>query len=151
MDLAYFRYQEAGVLMLQGRVRDAAAAAADAVTIGRASGLPAMQIPHFLVRAALCHVHLREIAEALALYDEAIALATGSDQRNFEFHARLLRAHRLLRGRRPRRRARRAARAPRRSAASRATTASCACRPTCCRRCSRSRSPQASRPTTCAR
>ena len=59
MDLAYFRYQEAGVLMLQGRVRDAAAAAADAVAVGRASGLPAMQIPHFLVRNALCHVHLR--------------------------------------------------------------------------------------------
>ena len=96
MDLAYFRYQEAGVLMLQGRVREAAAAAADAVAIGRASGLPAMQIPHFLIRNALCHVHLRDMPEAIALYDEAIALATGSDRRNFEFHARLLRAHRLV-------------------------------------------------------
>jgi LuxR family maltose regulon positive regulatory protein len=96
MDLAYFRYQEAGVLMLQGRVREAAAAAADAVTIGRATGLPAMQIPHFLVRHALCRVHLHELAEACALYDEAIALATGSDKRNFDFHARLLCAHRLL-------------------------------------------------------
>jgi DNA-binding SARP family transcriptional activator len=96
MDLAYFRYQEAGVLMLQGRVREAATAAADAVKIGRDSGLPAMQIPHFLVRAALCHVHLRDIGHALALYDEAIALATGSDKRNFQFHARLLHAHRAL-------------------------------------------------------
>ena len=96
MDLAYFRYQEAGVLMLQGRVREAAAAAADAVKVGRESGLPAMQIPHFLVRAALCHVHLRNTADALALYEEAIVLATGSDKRNFEFHARLLQAHRLL-------------------------------------------------------
>jgi DNA-binding SARP family transcriptional activator len=95
MDLAYFRYQEAGVLMLQGRVREAAVSAADAVAIGRASGLPAMQIPHFLIRNALCHVHLRHMPKALALYDEAIALATGSDRRNFEFHARLLRAHRL--------------------------------------------------------
>ncbi|MEO8507348.1 MAG: BTAD domain-containing putative transcriptional regulator [Betaproteobacteria bacterium] len=96
MDLAYFHYQEAGVLMLQGRVRDAAMAAADAVAIGRASGLPAMQIPHFLVRHALCHVHLDEIPEALALYDEAIALAIGSDRRNFEFHGQLLHAHRRL-------------------------------------------------------
>ncbi|HTP98095.1 MAG TPA: BTAD domain-containing putative transcriptional regulator [Casimicrobiaceae bacterium] len=96
MDLAYFRYQEAGVLMLQGRVRDATAAAADAVEVGRASGLPAMQIPHFLVRNALCHVHLGEIARALALYDQAIALATGADRRNFELHRRLLDAHRLL-------------------------------------------------------
>ncbi|MFO1304176.1 MAG: BTAD domain-containing putative transcriptional regulator [Burkholderiales bacterium] len=96
MDLAYFRYQEAGVLMLEGRVRDAAAAATDAVRIGRESGLPAMQIPHFLIRNALCHVHLREIDRALALYAEAIELATGSDRRNFEFHARLVDAHRML-------------------------------------------------------
>ena len=96
MDLAYFRYQESGVLMLQGRVRDAAASAAEAIAIGRASGLPAMQIPHFLVRHALCRVHLGEYAEAAGLYDEAIALATGSDRRNFEFHGRLLVAHRML-------------------------------------------------------
>jgi ATP/maltotriose-dependent transcriptional regulator MalT/DNA-binding SARP family transcriptional activator len=96
MDLAYFRYQEAGVLMLQGRVREAADAAADAVRIGRESGLPAMQIPHFLVRQALCNVHLREIEQALALYREGIALATGTDKQNFEFHAGLLHAHRLL-------------------------------------------------------
>ena len=93
MDLAYFRYQEAGVLLLQNRPRDAATAAADAVAIGRASGLPAMQIPHFLVRQALCLVRLAEIAPALALYQEAIALATGADRRNFAFHERLLRAH----------------------------------------------------------
>lgn len=97
MDLAYFKYQEAGVLMLQGRVRDAAASAADAVATGRASGLPAMQIPHFLVRHALCRVHAGDLAEAAALYEAAIAQATGSDQRNFQFHARLLGAHRLLR------------------------------------------------------
>jgi ATP/maltotriose-dependent transcriptional regulator MalT/DNA-binding SARP family transcriptional activator len=97
MDLAYFRYQESGVLMLQGRARDAAASAAEAVAIGRASGLPAMQIPHFLVRNALCLLHVHELEKASALYDEAIALATGSDRRNFEFHARLLRANRLVR------------------------------------------------------
>jgi DNA-binding SARP family transcriptional activator len=77
-------------------VRDAAASAAEAIAIGRASGLPAMQIPHFLVRHALCRVHLGEYAEAAGLYDEAIALATGSDRRNFEFHRRLLVAHRML-------------------------------------------------------
>jgi len=96
MDLAYFRYQEAGVCMLQRRPRDAATAAADAVAIGRASGLPAMQIPHFLVRQAVCHVHLAEIAQALSLYREAIALANGTDQRNFGFHERLLDAHLAL-------------------------------------------------------
>ncbi len=94
MDHAYFKYQETGVLMLQGRVRDAAAAAQDAVEIGRASGLPAIQIPHFLVRSALCQVHLGDLDAAQRLYDEAIALATSADRRNFDFHARLLRAYR---------------------------------------------------------
>jgi len=93
MDLAYFHYQEAGVLMLQGRVRDAARAAGEAVATGRASGLPAMQIPHFLVRQAICLVHLGDHRGALALYDEAIALATDTDRRNFEFQATLLRGH----------------------------------------------------------
>ncbi len=93
MDLAYFHYQEAGVLLLQNRPRDAANAAAKAVATGRESGLPAMQIPHFLVRHALCLVRVREIAQALALYREAVATATGPDRRNFEFHERLLRAH----------------------------------------------------------
>lgn len=96
MDHAYFKYQETGVLMLQGRVREAAAAAQEAVAIGRASGLPVIQIPHFLVRFALCQVHLGEIEQAEALYDEAIALATEADRRNFQFHARLLRVHRLV-------------------------------------------------------
>lgn len=96
MDHAYFKYQETGVLMLQGRVREAAVSAREAVDIGRASGLPVIQIPHFLVRAALCHVHLGEIDEAQRLYDEAIALATSADRRNFDFHARLLRAHRMV-------------------------------------------------------
>ncbi len=95
MDHAYFKYQEAGVLLLQGRMREAASAAEDAVAIGRASGLPALQIPHFLVRSALCHVHLDDLDRAQALYAEAIALATPADRRSFEFHARLLRAHRL--------------------------------------------------------
>ncbi len=93
MDLAYFRYQEAGVLLLQNRAREAAAAAADAVAVGRASGLPAMQIPHFLVRQASCHVRLSEIDTALALYGEAIGLATGADRRTFEAPERMLRAH----------------------------------------------------------
>jgi LuxR family maltose regulon positive regulatory protein len=93
MDLAYFRFQEASVLLLQNRDREAAAAAADAVAIGRASGLPALQIPHFLIRQALCLVRLREIEPALALYREAISRSTGLDRRNFEFHEALIHAY----------------------------------------------------------
>ena len=96
MDHAYFKYQESGVLTMQGRMRDAATAAQEALAIGRASGLPAIQVPHFLVRTALCHLHLGEFAEARALYAEALTLATAADRRNFAFHARLLDVHRLL-------------------------------------------------------
>ncbi len=94
MDLAYFHYQEAGVLMLQGRVRDAGARRGQR---GRRSAARAA-CPRCRSRTSSCAMrcatsHLAEIAQALALYDEAVALATGSDRRNFEFQADLLRAH----------------------------------------------------------
>ena len=130
MDLAYFRYQEAGVLMLQGRVREAAAAAADAVTIGRATGLPAMQIPHFLIRHALCRVHLHEIAGSIG------ALRRGHRARHRIRQAQLRLSRPPVTRVRPADAA--ATRRPRSTrcasfwpnAASRVTTASCACRPT---------------------
>ncbi len=93
MDVAYLRLQEAGVLLLQGRPREAAAAAQSAVALGRESGLPSLQLPHFLVRHALCRAHLGEIDAAQALFGEAISLATGADRRNFEMNAGFLRAH----------------------------------------------------------
>ncbi|MET0733032.1 MAG: BTAD domain-containing putative transcriptional regulator, partial [Casimicrobiaceae bacterium] len=93
MDVAYFRFQESTVRGLEGRHAEAAQAAAEAVTIGRAAGLPSMQVPHFLVRHAATRLDLGEIDAALALYDEAVALADGVDKRNFSVQRALVRAH----------------------------------------------------------
>ncbi len=93
MDRAYFRLQESGVLLLQGRADDAVAAAGEAVTLGRESGMPSLQIPHFIVRHAACRLRTGDIAGALALYREAIAAAVGIDRRNFEYHEQLVIAH----------------------------------------------------------
>ena len=97
MDLAYFRFQESNVRALQGRVREAVEAATEALAVGRASGLPSMQIPHFLVREAITHLDADEIALALARYDEAVALADGVDRRNFETQRNFALAHAALR------------------------------------------------------
>ena len=83
MDVAYFKFQESTVRMLEGRADDAVAAAREAVTIGRSAGLPTIQIPHFLVREALSHLQRGALDEALARYDEALQVAVGVDADNF--------------------------------------------------------------------
>src|SRR5438067_171528 len=92
MDVAYFRFQESYVHALQGRAREAIAAAGNAVAIGREVGLPEMQIPHFIVRHAITYLDAGEVETALARYDEAIDLATGVDRRNFVLQRDLVRA-----------------------------------------------------------
>ena len=96
MDLAYFRFQESTVRGLEGRHAEAARAAAEALEVGRAAGLPSMQIPHFMVRHAVTRLDLDEIDEALALYDEAVALTEGIDRRNFIVQRDLVRTHAAL-------------------------------------------------------
>ena len=97
MDVAYFRFQESTVRGLEGRLDEAERVAAEAITIGRAAGLPAMQVPHFLVRHAATRLELGDVDAALALYDEAIALSDGVDKRNFGIQRGLVRAHAALR------------------------------------------------------
>ena len=92
MDVAYFKFQESTVRVVEGRGQEAAAAAAEAVAIGRAAGLPSMQVPHFLVRHAMCLLQIDDTAAALARYDEAAALASGIDRRNFEIQRGLVSA-----------------------------------------------------------
>ncbi len=152
MDLAYFRFQESTVRALEGRCAEAARAAAEAVDIGRAAGLPSMQIPHFMVRHAVTRLDLDEIDAALALYDEATCNdhCEGIDHRNFSRAARARSARSLPSSpdatRTPRRCSR--PRSPRR--ASIATTASCGTRRGCWPACSRSRCATASSATWCA-
>ena len=74
--------------MLRVRVRDVAAAATDAGEDRARSGLPRCRSPlPRAQRAMLPRAPWRD-RPALCLYAEAIALATGADRRNFEFHAR---------------------------------------------------------------
>jgi DNA-binding SARP family transcriptional activator len=79
MDVAYFKHQEAALLLLSGRPQEAAAASGEAVEIGREAGLPAMQLPH-------------RHEDAINRYEEAIALAAPVDKRSFAWHRDLARA-----------------------------------------------------------
>ena len=97
MDVAYFKFQESTVRMLERRAEDAVRAAHEAVAVGRDAGLPAMQIPHFLVREALSHLQRDAIDEALARYDDAIAIAIGVDADNFRVQRGFVEAHRARR------------------------------------------------------
>jgi ATP/maltotriose-dependent transcriptional regulator MalT/DNA-binding SARP family transcriptional activator len=94
MDVAYFRFQESTVRMLEGRTQEALRAAQEALALGREAGLPPMQVPHFLVREALCHLQQGAVDRALARYDEAIAASTGVDRSNFQVQRGLVDAHR---------------------------------------------------------
>jgi DNA-binding SARP family transcriptional activator len=94
MDVAYFKFQESTVRQLEGRAEDAIRAARDAVAIGREAGLPAMQIPHFLVREALSHLRRGAIDDALARFDEGLQTAVGVDADNFRLQKGFVLAHR---------------------------------------------------------
>jgi ATP/maltotriose-dependent transcriptional regulator MalT/DNA-binding SARP family transcriptional activator len=94
MDVAYFKFQESTVRMLEGRIEEAVHAAREALAVGREAGLPAMQIPHFLVREALSQLARGAIDEALARYDEAISAADGVDADNFRVQKGFVLAHR---------------------------------------------------------
>ena len=151
MDVAYFRFQESIVRGAEGRHLEAATAAGEAVAIGRAAGLPTMQVPHFLVRHALCRVMCNESKARGRCYDEAVSLANGVDRRNFEIQRGLIRAH-LAMARGDRAGGGGGARAMAAGVPARTrTTASCARRRASRRRCSRSRSRRASRRRSCAR
>ena len=94
MDVAYFKFQESSVRMLEGRTEEAVHAAREALAIGREAGLPAMQIPHFFVREALSQLARGAIDDALARYDDAIAAADGVDADNFRVQRGFVLAHR---------------------------------------------------------
>ncbi len=92
MDVAYFRHQEAGILLTSGRAAEAAAAARESVRIARETGMPSMQLPHLIVLMAHTLAAAGERGPALAAYDEAIATATPIDARHFGFHRDLAQA-----------------------------------------------------------
>ncbi len=92
MDVAYFKHQEAALLLLSGRPQEAAAASGEAVEIGREAGLPAMQLPHLMVLGAHALLAAGRHEDAINRYEEAIALAAPVDKRSFTWHRDLARA-----------------------------------------------------------
>jgi ATP/maltotriose-dependent transcriptional regulator MalT/DNA-binding SARP family transcriptional activator len=83
MDHAYFHYLKANLEQRLGHATAAVRAAERAVALARETGLPSMQLPHFLVRLAHTQVLAGDTTEGLRTFDEAIALAAEVDRRSF--------------------------------------------------------------------
>ncbi len=92
MDLAYFHNLRASLEQRLAHYVGAVADAERAVVLARETGLPTMQIPHFLARLAHCRMAAGDEAAGMRVLDEAIELATGADRRTFEQQRDLLRA-----------------------------------------------------------
>ena len=92
MDWAYFYNLRA---TLEQRLSHFGAAITDAeraVALARETGLPTMQIPHFLARLAHSRMAAGDTQTGMQTFDEAIALSTGADRRTFEQQRELLQA-----------------------------------------------------------
>ena len=83
MDHAYFHFLEANLEQRLRHFTAAVRAAERAVALARETGLPAMQVPHFLVRLAHARIAAGDTVEGLRAFDEAIALAGEVDRRSF--------------------------------------------------------------------
>ena len=89
MDWAYFHYLRS---MLEQRVGQLPAAMRDAeraLTLGKETGLPLLQMPHFVMRLAHSRLAAGDRAGGMAAIDEAIALAADDERATFE-HTREL-------------------------------------------------------------
>jgi ATP/maltotriose-dependent transcriptional regulator MalT/DNA-binding SARP family transcriptional activator len=83
MDWAYFHHLQANLEQRLGHYAAAVKAAERAVALARETGLPAIQVPHFLVRLGHARIAAGDMAGGMSAFDEAIALASDADRRNF--------------------------------------------------------------------
>jgi DNA-binding SARP family transcriptional activator len=90
MDWAYFHYLQANLEQRLGHPAAAVRAAERAVALARETGLPALQIPHFLVRLGHTRLAAGDVAGGMDAFDEAIALAGAVDRRAFVQQRELL-------------------------------------------------------------
>ena len=84
MDGAYFHHLRS---ILEQRLGAFAAAVQDAeraVALGRETGLPTLQMPHFLARLAHSRLAAGDVDAGMRALDEAIASSTGVDRKTFE-------------------------------------------------------------------
>jgi DNA-binding SARP family transcriptional activator len=83
MDWAYFHYLQANLEQRLGHAAAAVKAAERAVALARETGLPTMQVPHFIVRLAHARTAAGDVAGGMAAFAEAIALAGEVDRESF--------------------------------------------------------------------
>jgi ATP/maltotriose-dependent transcriptional regulator MalT len=84
MDWAYFHYLKANVEQRLGNSIVAVQAAERALSLALETGLPTMQVPHFIMRLAHNRMCAGDIDGGLRTLDEAIALAGDSHRKSFQ-------------------------------------------------------------------
>ena len=90
MDWAYFHHLQANLEQRLGHFGNAANAAERAVELARETGLPSMQLPHFLARLAHSRITAGDRDGGLNAMEEAIAAASEVDRKTFEQQRELL-------------------------------------------------------------
>ncbi len=90
MDWAYFYYLQANLEQRLSHVAAAVKAAERALTLARETGLPTMQLPHFLARLGHSRMAAGDHEGGLSALDQAIALAGAPDRRLLEQQRELL-------------------------------------------------------------
>ena len=84
MDWAYFHHLQANLEQRLGHFGNAAKAAEKAVELARDTGLPSMQLPHFLARLAHSRITAGDRDGGMRAMEEAIAAASDVDRKTFE-------------------------------------------------------------------
>ncbi|MBK7792220.1 MAG: hypothetical protein IPJ62_06720 [Betaproteobacteria bacterium] len=92
MDWAYFHHLQASLEQRLGHFTAAVKAAERAVALARETGLPPLQMPHFLARLGHSRMAAGDSAGGLAALDEAIDLSAAPDRRSLEQQRELLHA-----------------------------------------------------------
>ena len=84
MDLAYFHHLQANLEQRLGHYGSSAKAAEQAVDLARETGLPSVQVPHFLARLAHSRISAGDREGGMRAMEDAIATASEIDRKTFE-------------------------------------------------------------------
>ena len=84
MDWAYFHHLQANLEQRLGHFGNAAKAAEQAVALARETGLPSVQVPHFLFRLAHSRISAGDREGGMRAMEDAIAKASDVDRKTFE-------------------------------------------------------------------
>jgi len=83
MDWAYFHHLQANLEQRLGHYGNSAKAAEQAVDLARETGLPSVQVPHFLARLAHSRISAGDREGGMRALEEAIATASEVDRKTF--------------------------------------------------------------------